>query len=133
MSGLGMRMDFTQSQNLKQILAPRMIQSMEILQLSIIDLQTKIEEALQENPFLELKEKHGEQDEVPPEDFNPDAFHDRYREALLGAVQQKIEGKEIVAPTVPEEAPAVVDLPEALKRSLEEVKARSGGKKASGE
>ncbi len=72
MSGLGMRMDIRVRQDLRQVLAPRMIQSMEILQLSITDLQTKIDEALQENPFLELKEKLGEVDEVAP-DFNPDA------------------------------------------------------------
>jgi DNA end-binding protein Ku len=65
------------------------------------------------------------------EDFKPDQFKDRFREALMDAVEQKIAGKEIVAPTAPEEAPQVVDLTEALKRSLEEVKAR--GKKASGE
>jgi DNA end-binding protein Ku len=64
------------------------------------------------------------------EDFDPAQFEDRYRAALMQAVEQKIEGKEIVAPTAPEEAPQVVDLTEALKRSLEEVKARS---KASGE
>ncbi len=34
-------------------LAPRLIQSMEILQLPIADLQAKIERELQENPFLE--------------------------------------------------------------------------------
>jgi len=68
-----MGMDFVTRMDLKTVLAPRMIQSMEILQLSIIDLQSKIEEALQENPFLELKEKHGEQDEAAPEEFNPDA------------------------------------------------------------
>ena len=68
------------------------------------------------------------------EDFDPSQFGDRFREALLAAVQQKIDGKEIVAATVSEEAPQVVDLTEALQRSLEEVKARSGGsKKASGE
>ena len=72
MTGPKLGMDFHQHQTLKQILAPRMIQSMEILQLPIADLQAKIEEALQENPFLELKEKHGEQDEEAP-DFNPDA------------------------------------------------------------
>src|SRR3954464_2603493 len=72
MSGLGMRMDVRMKHDLRQVLAPRMIQSMEILQLSIADLQAKIEEALQENPFLELKEKHGEQDEQAPE-FDPDA------------------------------------------------------------
>ena len=73
MSGLGMRMDFHQRMDLKTVLAPRMIQSMEILQLSIIDLQAKIEEALQENPFLELKEKHGEEAEEAAPEFNPDA------------------------------------------------------------
>lgn len=72
MSGLGMRMDISHGMIQKQILAPRMIQSMEILQLPIADLQAKIEKELQENPFLEQKEKHGETDEVPP-DFNPDA------------------------------------------------------------
>ncbi len=73
MSGMRLGMDFVQRMDLKTVLAPRMIQSMEILQLSIIDLQAKIEEALQENPFLELKEKHAEEaEEVVPE-FNPDA------------------------------------------------------------
>ncbi|WP_439628410.1 RNA polymerase factor sigma-54 [Gemmata sp.] len=72
MSGIGMRMDMSPRMDQRQILAPRMIQSMEILQLPIADLQAKIEKELQENPFLEQKEKHGETDEVPP-DFNPDA------------------------------------------------------------
>lgn len=66
------------------------------------------------------------------EDFQPDEFHDAYREALLEAVQEKIAGKEIVAPAAGEEEPQVVDLMEALERSLEEVKGRSK-KKASGE
>jgi DNA end-binding protein Ku len=65
------------------------------------------------------------------EDFDPSQYGDRYREAVMEAVQQKIEGKEIVAAAAPEEPTKVVDLTEALKRSLEEVKAR--GKKASGE
>jgi DNA end-binding protein Ku len=64
------------------------------------------------------------------EDFDPTQYADRYREALLAAVEQKIDGKEIVAPDQPEEQPQVVDLSEALKRSLEQVAQRS---KASGE
>jgi hypothetical protein len=56
--------------DLKTVLAPRMIQSMEILQLPIADLQAKIDEALQENPFLELEEKHGEHDETGDLEFN---------------------------------------------------------------
>src|SRR3954468_12682273 len=71
MSGMRMGMDIVMRPDLKQVLAPRMIQSMEILQLSIADLQAKIDEALQENPFLELKEKHGEEG-VQPE-IDPDS------------------------------------------------------------
>ena len=73
MSGLRIGMDMSQRLDHKMILAPRMIQSMEILQLTIIDLQAKIEKELQENPFLELKEKHGEQEEPGADTFNPDA------------------------------------------------------------
>lgn len=39
-----------------QKLAPRMIQSMEILQLPVLALQERIEEAMNENPLLELQE-----------------------------------------------------------------------------
>lgn len=53
-----MRMDTTLSQRMTQtlILAPRMIQSMEILQLPIMALQERIQQELQENPVLELKD-----------------------------------------------------------------------------
>ena len=53
-----MRLDTTMSQRMDQrmILAPRMIQSMEILQLPIMALLERIQEELQENPVLELKE-----------------------------------------------------------------------------
>ncbi|HJZ56913.1 MAG TPA: RNA polymerase factor sigma-54 [Gemmataceae bacterium] len=73
MSGMRMGMDLSARMDQRLILAPRMIQSMEILQLPIVDLQAKIEKELQENPFLELKEKHGEQDEAAEAEFNPDA------------------------------------------------------------
>jgi RNA polymerase sigma-54 factor len=53
-----MRLDTTMHQRMEQkmILAPRMIQSMEILQLPIMALQERIQQELQENPVLELKE-----------------------------------------------------------------------------
>src|SRR6266446_3694360 len=53
-----MRLDTTIVQRMDQrmILAPRMIQSMEILQLPIMALQERIQQELQENPVLELKE-----------------------------------------------------------------------------
>jgi hypothetical protein len=40
----------------KQVLAPRMIQSMEILQLPIMALQERIEQEIQVNPVLDLAE-----------------------------------------------------------------------------
>src|SRR3954468_9922182 len=72
MSGLGLGIRMEPRHEQKQVLAPRMIQSMEILQLTIVDLQAKIEKELQENPFLEQKEQLGEQDETAEKEFNPD-------------------------------------------------------------
>lgn len=53
-----MRLSFGQHLQQKQVqtLAPRMIQSMEILQLPILELQERIEQELAENPMLELEE-----------------------------------------------------------------------------
>src|SRR5207245_1991037 len=58
-----MRLDTTMTQRMdqKMILAPRMIQSMEILQLPIMALQERIQQELQENPVLELKETTGDE------------------------------------------------------------------------
>ncbi len=57
-----MRLDTHLSQRMDQrmILAPRMIQSMEILQLPIMALQERIQQELQENPALELREEAAE-------------------------------------------------------------------------
>jgi RNA polymerase sigma-54 factor len=65
--GMGMQMQPKMSQQL--ILAPRMIQSMEILQLPIMALQERIQQELQENPVLELKES-SKDDAAPDEAIN---------------------------------------------------------------
>lgn len=64
-----MRLDTSMSQRMDQrmILAPRMIQSMEILQLPIMALQERIQTELQENPVLEMKEARGKDDVDEPE------------------------------------------------------------------
>jgi RNA polymerase sigma-54 factor len=54
-----MQMQHKQQQLL--ILAPRMIQSMEILQLPVMALQERIQQELQENPVLEAKDTAGEE------------------------------------------------------------------------
>src|SRR3954465_1282760 len=57
-----MAMQLTQSMRpeLRQLLTPRMIQSMEILQLPLQKLEERIEQELQNNPVLELSENEGE-------------------------------------------------------------------------
>jgi len=53
-----MRMSFGQEMRMaqKQVLAPRMIQSMEILQLPVMALEERIEEEIQNNETLEMEE-----------------------------------------------------------------------------
>jgi RNA polymerase sigma-54 factor len=58
------------------ILAPRMIQSMEILQLPIMALQERIQQELQENPVLELKEVPNEETTTPDETTDGQAQED---------------------------------------------------------
>ena len=55
----------------RMLLAPRMIQSMEILQLAVMALQERIEHELEENPVLEVREGDGEAEDAEFEDFNP--------------------------------------------------------------
>jgi RNA polymerase sigma-54 factor len=72
MSGMrmGLGMDMRMSQTMT--LAPRMIQSMEILQLPLLALQERIEQELQENPVLELKSGKNA-DEGKEAEFDADA------------------------------------------------------------
>src|ERR1043165_2258186 len=48
---------------MRQEISPRMIQSMEILQLPVMALQERIEHELEENPFLELREAGAENED----------------------------------------------------------------------
>ena len=52
-------------QEMRQLLTPRMIQSMEILQLPLMALEERIEEELQNNPVLEMRETDAEPGEDP--------------------------------------------------------------------
>ena len=68
-----MRLSIGQEQRLvqKQVLAPRMIQSMEILQLPIQALQERIEQELNENPLLELQEPESDPAANPDDGDSP--------------------------------------------------------------
>lgn len=53
------------------------------------------------------------------ETFEPEKFHDEYREQLLDLIERKAAGEEIVAPPAPEAPAKVLDLVAALEASLE--------------
>jgi RNA polymerase sigma-54 factor len=72
-----MRLDTSlqQKMQLKQILAPRMIQSMEILQLPTMELSERIEQEWEENPVLDIRDgvKDEENEDTVVEDNKPEA------------------------------------------------------------
>ena len=53
-----MRVGLSQTARMDQrlIQSPQMIQAMQILQLSALELETRIAQELEENPFLQVKE-----------------------------------------------------------------------------
>ena len=76
---LGQNMQMAQ----KQVLAPRMIQSMEILQLPIIALQERIEQEMEDNPVLDQIEPTEEEETIAAETESPDAPADGERELVV--------------------------------------------------
>src|ERR1700683_1803964 len=81
-------MQLTQSASMRtemrQLLTPRMIQSMEILQLPLMALEERIEQELQNNPVLELKEA-GPDEHPPPHEAAPDSS---------GNIEDRSEGEQ---------------------------------------
>jgi DNA end-binding protein Ku len=61
-------------------------------------------------------------------DFEPEKYHDQYREQLLELIEKKAAGEEIVAEPLVEEPAKVVDLMAALEASL--ARAGKGGEQA---
>lgn len=65
-------------------------------------------------------------------DFEADDYVDDYRAALLDVVNAKVEGAEVTAPAEAEPAEGqVVDLMDALRRSVEEAKSAGAAKSSS--
>jgi DNA end-binding protein Ku len=61
--------------------------------------------------------------------FDPASYRDEYREQLLGLIERKAEGKEIVAPeTEAPKATKAPDLMAALEESIAAVKGKKGSK-----
>ena len=67
----------------------------------------------------ELRLGAGLIDQMTNDEFDPDKYHDEYRERALELLEQKRKRHEITAPAEPAHKPApVIDLMEALKRSI---------------
>jgi DNA end-binding protein Ku len=56
------------------------------------------------------------------ERFDPNRFQDDYHEALMAVVSAKVQGQAVVSAPEVEAAPAVMDLMEALKASVDQAK-----------
>lgn len=80
-----MRLSFGQELRLvqKQVLAPRMIQSMEILQLPILALEERIEQEMNENPCLEREDEDPDLPEESAEAESPDSPTTEERELVV--------------------------------------------------
>jgi DNA end-binding protein Ku len=67
--------------------------------------------------------------ETMTEDFDPEQYHDTYREALEAVVQAKVEGNDVVRPAgvePPEPKKQPADLTEILRASVAALKDQRG-------
>ncbi len=65
------------------------------------------------------------------ERFDPNRFQDEYHQALMEVVNAKVQGEEVVAAPEVETGPAVMDLMEALKASVDQAKKQRTAKSRS--
>jgi len=84
---LEMREQMRLEQRMK--LAPRMIQSMEILQLPILALQERIEQELNNNPVLEIEEPSNPEETESAEQQTEDDFNEK--DLVVNADNDKVE------------------------------------------
>lgn len=122
MSSMGMQLQPMQRQ--EQILSQQMIQSLQILQMSTMELESQIIAEVEENPLLEFEEKRESDDD---EDFSGE-FDQRDDQADWEGYDeqqqeedweyQKSSSEETVKPDIP----YIVSLEEQLLRQLHELK-----------
>jgi DNA end-binding protein Ku len=80
-----------------------------------------------EVPPEELKMAKEVSGAMTPERFDLSAYRDDYKEKMTQLIEAKVKGRQVVAPpAVEEEEPQVINLMDALKKSLEKAKAASG-------
>ena len=82
-----------QEMGMRQLLTPRMIQSMEILQLPLMALEERIEEELQNNPVLEMRENELEEG-APPDALLAESQQDSSEGERALVVKENSNGAE---------------------------------------
>ena len=94
---LSMRLQFNQQQQQIQThkLAPKMIQSMEILQLPVMALQERVEQEINDNPMIELEEEEASRESAEEKD-DPNKTEDE-RELVVQDDQSNTEDFERLA------------------------------------
>ena len=94
-----MRMSFGLEARQQQVqkMAPRMIQSMVILQLPILALQERVEQELNENPMLEIEEMDPNLPDEESEDLGPVNSTEDERELVVQDNQSNAEDFERLA------------------------------------
>jgi DNA end-binding protein Ku len=93
-----------------------------------------VEQDTFEFPALNEKVAEGEKkiakmliDTMSAKQFDPEAFHDKYKEDVLAMIEARANGEEIEAPKTHKPAATnVVNLMDVLQRSLEQSKSRRG-------
>jgi DNA end-binding protein Ku len=63
------------------------------------------------------------------DEFDFSRYEDRYREKVQALIDAKIQGREIAVPAPEEAAPQVVNLMEALKKSVAQTASGTSGKR----
>ena len=64
-------------------------------------------------------------DRLTSEEFNPENYKDEYRVRVLGVLDEKSKGQEItISAPAPQRGGKVIDIMEALKRSMDKIPAK---------
>ena len=66
-------------------------------------------------------------------DWDPRDYHDTFEERVKDLVEAKRKGEEVVTEAEPPEATSVIDLTEALRKSVERAAAKSGSRPSGGQ
>jgi DNA end-binding protein Ku len=123
--------------NREHLAALKVVEDALILNLMRFPAEVASLEGLQLPGEGELKEKEVKMAvqlvEQMSSEFEPEKYKDEYTETLLDIIRQKVEGKEIVVPEVPEEEEAeVIDLVSRLKESLDQGRGRRAAESSKG-